>query len=165
MCYIFGKHGIQGYQIWHSHVHSATFGLHTSERYASSNFSTTFLSTSISLLTSTLTYSSTFTSTSLSFSVCVHSGTHGPHHNFYVTTDRDRFSLYQSTGVTGIQVRSDGPKKWCYNSGYATMCQPSSSTRSGKINPNQETHITLLQLDELVEKAKDYALMHGTWEP
>ena len=44
------------------------------------------------------------------------------------------------------------------------MCQPSSSTRSGKINPNQETHITLLQLDELVEKAKDYALMHGKWE-
>ena len=68
--------------------------------------------------------------------------------------------------VTRTELQSKkqhGSYKWCWNRWDAALCPPSHPTGSGRTHLLNTSNIfsCSLQLDDLVEKAKDYALMHG----
>ena len=65
-----------------------------------------------------------------------------------------------------VKKQRYGSDKWCWNRWDAALCTASSSTGSGRTPFHQSAFNRRLmsyplQLEDLVEKAKDYALMHG----
>ena len=83
------------------------------------------------------------------------------------TANRGHCSVYWALErVTRTQLwskKQNGSYKWCWNCWDAALCPPSHPTGSGRTHLLNASNIfsCSLQLDDLVEKAKDYALMHG----